>query len=77
MQREFRVDKHDLSERDICTKFITPAIQQAGWLQQQFELSGSQLRQLIVMEPRLIAFGTGPLQVQYRSPRCSEIDLFE
>uniref|UniRef100_A0A914WHN7 Uncharacterized protein n=1 Tax=Plectus sambesii TaxID=2011161 RepID=A0A914WHN7_9BILA len=33
-----------------------------GWLQQQFELSGSQLRQLIVMEPRLIAFGTGPLQ---------------
>jgi type I restriction enzyme R subunit len=30
------VDKHDLSERDICTKFITPAIQQAGWLQHQF-----------------------------------------
>ncbi len=30
------MDKHDLSERDICTKFITPAIQQAGWLQHQF-----------------------------------------
>jgi len=30
------LDKHDLSERDICTKFITPAIQQAGWLQHQF-----------------------------------------
>jgi type I restriction enzyme, R subunit len=24
-------DKKALSERDICTKFITPAIQQAGW----------------------------------------------
>lgn len=34
-----------------------------GWLQQQFELSGSEIRQLIVLEPRLIAFGTGPLQV--------------
>nr|WP_275695600.1 DEAD/DEAH box helicase family protein [Fredinandcohnia sp. SECRCQ15] len=27
----FSVDKSKLSERDICTKFITPAIQQAGW----------------------------------------------
>ena len=27
-----------LSERDICTKFITPDIQQAGWEQHQFEL---------------------------------------
>ncbi len=25
------MDKRTLSERDICTKFITPAIQQAGW----------------------------------------------
>ena len=25
------IDKHHLSERDICTKFITPAIEQAGW----------------------------------------------
>ncbi len=30
------MDKRDLSERDICTKFITPAIQQAGWSQHQF-----------------------------------------
>jgi len=27
------MDKRELSERDICTKFITPAIQQAGWQQ--------------------------------------------
>ena len=25
------MSKKDLSERDICTKFITPAIQKAGW----------------------------------------------
>ncbi len=25
------VDKKDLSERDICTKYITPAIEKAGW----------------------------------------------
>ena len=25
------MDKKSLSERDICTKFITPAIVEAGW----------------------------------------------
>ncbi len=30
------MDKYLLSERDICTKFITPAIQRAGWTLQQF-----------------------------------------
>lgn len=30
------MDKYLLSERDICTKFITPAIGQAGWAQHQF-----------------------------------------
>jgi len=25
------LNKKALSERDICTKFITPAVQQAGW----------------------------------------------
>jgi type I restriction enzyme, R subunit len=25
------IDKKTLSERDICTKYITPAIQAAGW----------------------------------------------
>ena len=27
----FDMDKKALSERDICTKFITPALVQAGW----------------------------------------------
>jgi type I restriction enzyme R subunit len=25
------MDKKDLSERDICTKFILPAVKRAGW----------------------------------------------
>src|SRR5438876_11577114 len=25
------IDKKSLSERDICTKYITPAIEKAGW----------------------------------------------
>ncbi len=25
------MNKKDLSERDICTKFITPAVEKAGW----------------------------------------------
>ena len=25
------MDKKSLSERDICTKFITPALRRAGW----------------------------------------------
>jgi type I restriction enzyme R subunit len=25
------MDKRSLSERDICTKFITPALRNAGW----------------------------------------------
>ncbi|MDR4652629.1 MAG: hypothetical protein MRJ52_09530 [Nitrosomonas sp.] len=24
-------DKKDLSERDICTKFVMPALEQTGW----------------------------------------------
>ena len=30
------MEKRLLSERDICTKFITPAIQSSGWQQAQF-----------------------------------------
>jgi len=30
------MDKKDLSERDICSKFITPSILKAGWTQSQF-----------------------------------------
>ena len=30
------MDKRTLTERDICTKYITPALLQAGWRQDQF-----------------------------------------
>src|SRR5699024_8863972 len=30
-EEETLLDKKKLSERDICTKFITPAIEQSGW----------------------------------------------
>jgi type I site-specific restriction endonuclease len=30
------VNKKDLSERDICTKFITPAIRDVKWSEMQF-----------------------------------------
>jgi len=30
------MNKKDFSERDICTKFITPALAQAGWKHRQF-----------------------------------------
>jgi type I restriction enzyme R subunit len=29
------MDKKNLSERDICTKFITPALESAGWVKIQ------------------------------------------
>ena len=35
-RRNQYMHKKDLSERDICTKFITPAIRQAGWQQHEF-----------------------------------------
>ncbi|TKR72836.1 hypothetical protein L596_020230 [Steinernema carpocapsae] len=33
-----------------------------GWLQNQFELQGKEVRALIIKEPRVIQFGIGPLQ---------------
>jgi type I restriction enzyme R subunit len=33
---EIMMEKSQLTERDICTKFITPAIQTAGWQQHEF-----------------------------------------
>lgn len=41
------MDKKALSERDICTKFITPALERAGWdIQEQVreEVSFTALR---------------------------------
>ncbi len=52
------MDKRFLSERDICTKFITPALRQAGWdemLQIREEVSFTKGR--IIVRGRLVTRG--------------------
>ena len=52
------MDKRGLSERDICTKFITPALRNAGWdemLQIREEVSFTQGR--IIVRGKLVARG--------------------
>ena len=40
------MEKHTLSERDICTKFITPALRRAGWDEM------SQIRDVVYLSKR-------------------------
>src|SRR5438270_13347029 len=52
------IDKSDLSERDICTKFITPALRKAGWdemLQIREEVSFTKGR--IIVRGKLVSRG--------------------
>jgi type I restriction enzyme R subunit len=52
------MDKRTLSERDICTKFITPALRQAGWdgmLQIREEVSFTKGR--IIVRGKLVTRG--------------------
>jgi type I restriction enzyme R subunit len=52
------MDKKALSERDICTKFITPAVRQAGWdeqLQIREEVSFTKGR--IIVRGKLVSRG--------------------
>jgi type I restriction enzyme, R subunit len=54
------IDKHALSERDICTKFITPALRQAGWdeiTQIREEVSFTKGR--IIVRGKLVSRGKG------------------
>lgn len=54
------LDKQALSERDICTKFITPAIKQAGWdemTQIREEVSFTKGR--IIVRGKLVSRGKG------------------
>src|ERR1700688_2701124 len=53
-----RMNKKDLSERDICTKFITPAVKQAGWdemTQIREEVACTKAR--IIVRGKLVARG--------------------
>src|SRR6478736_7762548 len=52
------MEKSQLSERDICTKFITPALRQAGWdemLQIREEVSFTKGR--IIVRGKLVSRG--------------------
>ena len=52
------MDKQRLSERDICTKFITPALRTAGWdemVQIREEVSFTKGR--IIVRGRLVSRG--------------------
>src|SRR5204862_624413 len=52
------MDKKQLSERDICTKFITPSLRQAGWdemLQMREEVSFTKGR--IIVRGKLVTRG--------------------
>ena len=54
------MDKKSLSERDICTKFITPALRKAGWdemAQIREEVSFTKGR--IIVRGKLVSRGKG------------------
>ena len=54
------MDKRILSERDICTKFVTPALRNAGWdemLQIREEVSFTKGR--IIVRGKLVSRGRG------------------
>ena len=52
------MDMKSLSERDICTKFITPAVQQAGWdIQRQVREEVSFTKGRIIVRGKLHSRG--------------------
>jgi type I restriction enzyme R subunit len=51
-------NKKNLSERDICTKFITPAVKQAGWdVLSQIREEVSFTKGRIIVRGRLVTRG--------------------
>ena len=58
------MDKKTLSERDICTKFITPALSAAGWGVDQFREEVSFTKGRIIVRGKLVARGT-PKRADY------------
>ena len=50
------MDKRALSETDICTKFITPALRQAGWdVDSQIREEGSFTKGRIIVRGKLVS----------------------
>src|SRR6266567_3656920 len=56
--RAGRMDKYTLSERDICTKFITPALRRAGWdVMSQLREEVSFTKGRIIVRGKLVSRG--------------------
>src|ERR1700674_3680068 len=54
------MNKKDLSERDICTKYITPAVKQAGWDEMsQIREEVSFTKGRIIVRGKLVSRGKG------------------
>ena len=54
------MNKKDLSERDICTKFITPAIIEAGWdVQSQIREEVHLTKGRVIVRGQLVSRGPG------------------
>jgi type I restriction enzyme R subunit len=52
------MNKKTLSERDICTKFITPALEKAGWdVQSQIREEVSITKGRIIVRGKLVTRG--------------------
>ncbi|MFM7635081.1 MAG: DEAD/DEAH box helicase family protein, partial [Cyanobacteriota bacterium] len=51
------MNKRDLSETDICDRFITPALRQAGWLQERILREHSFTDGRIIVRGRLVSRG--------------------
>ena len=59
-EEEFSMDKRSLSERDICTKYITPALREAGWDElNQIREEVSFTKGRIIVRGKLVSRGKG------------------
>jgi type I site-specific restriction endonuclease len=66
------LDKKTLSERDICTKFITPALERAGWdiqVQVREEVTFTKGRITVRATSRAGASRSGPTTCSPKWPR--------
>ena len=55
------IDKKLLSERDICTQFITPALQQAGW-----DIASQVREEFLLTKGRIIVHGRLHTRAQHK-----------
>ena len=62
------IDKRSLSERGICTKFITPALQRAGW-----DVTSQIREEVYFTKGRIIVRGT---LVTRREPKRADYILY-